>query len=358
MAIDFPNSPTVGQIYTASNGIVYVYNGTLWTASSAASSAGGDFYATNGTNLTLAVPATLIVLNTVRTGNAGGWYNASTGRFTPPAGRYFISVQLSCSNSGAAVTVTTELRKNGVLYAYNIDGSTTGLWAQPSVQVTVDSNGTDYWELWGNSNSSSTSASGHFTAFPVSGIKGPPGDPGQLGFRLLQRTVVSSAVADVSIQNIPADINDLKFTFDLTPVTNAVHCYIQFYDGAGALVSTGYGWNNTTAHSAMTGAGAPAVTSSVAASLNTGIVMNFTVGTRLVGNVNGIKGNGTMSNIRSTTRTKSCEWMSTYVSDDAVVLCSTTGSGHHGTARATTGFRIVFSAGNVASGAFSVWGSP
>jgi len=34
MAIDFPNSPTVGQVFVADNAIAYVWNGTLWTASS------------------------------------------------------------------------------------------------------------------------------------------------------------------------------------------------------------------------------------------------------------------------------------------------------------------------------------
>src|SRR5262252_1486151 len=32
MAIDFPASPSPGQIYTAPNGVTYTYNGTVWTA--------------------------------------------------------------------------------------------------------------------------------------------------------------------------------------------------------------------------------------------------------------------------------------------------------------------------------------
>ena len=44
LTLDFPTSGlTVGQVYTGSNGIMYVWTGTLWLASGA--SAGGDFSA-------------------------------------------------------------------------------------------------------------------------------------------------------------------------------------------------------------------------------------------------------------------------------------------------------------------------
>ena len=234
--LDFPSSPATGATYAGGNGVVYTFNGTVWLASGA--SAGGDFYATNSANLTLAVSATLIVLNTVKTGNAGGWYSSSTGRFTPPAGRYFISVQLSCSNAGAAVTVTTELRKNGVLYAYNIDGAPTGLWAQPSVHVTVDSNGTDYWELWGNSNSSSTSASGHFTAFPVSGIKGPPGDPGVPTWTTLG-TAVGSGQTFIDFTGIPSTINHLDLRY-YGFIAHGATAGVQVYRSGVLDTSTSY----------------------------------------------------------------------------------------------------------------------
>src|SRR5215471_14268960 len=44
-ALDFPNSPTNGQQYSAPNGVIYTYDGVAWTTSgvlSTGSAAGGD----------------------------------------------------------------------------------------------------------------------------------------------------------------------------------------------------------------------------------------------------------------------------------------------------------------------------
>src|SRR5262249_11133358 len=48
-ALDFPNSPTNGQQYSAPNGAIYTYDGTAWTVSgvlSTGSAAGGDLSGT------------------------------------------------------------------------------------------------------------------------------------------------------------------------------------------------------------------------------------------------------------------------------------------------------------------------
>src|SRR5215470_1768333 len=48
-ALDFPNSPTNGQQYSAPNGAIYTYDGTAWTTSgvlSTGSAAGGDLQGT------------------------------------------------------------------------------------------------------------------------------------------------------------------------------------------------------------------------------------------------------------------------------------------------------------------------
>ena len=50
-ALDFPASPTVGQVFTGGNGVIYTWNGLLWVASGA--SAGGDFMATNSVAIAL-----------------------------------------------------------------------------------------------------------------------------------------------------------------------------------------------------------------------------------------------------------------------------------------------------------------
>ena len=41
MALSFPLSPSIGQIYIAPNGVTYVWNGTYWAAESSGGGSGG-----------------------------------------------------------------------------------------------------------------------------------------------------------------------------------------------------------------------------------------------------------------------------------------------------------------------------
>jgi len=179
-SLDFPSSPTSGQVFTGGNGVQYVWSGTVWLASGA--SAGGDFMATNSADFTISTPA-VRAWNTVMNGNAGNYYSTSTGRYTPPAGRYLIRSQLKGATSGAGNTIYTAIRKNGVDVGYSLDTATSaGNWAECDFEAIVDANGTDYFEntLWADA--VTTSTAGYFLAYPISGIKGPPGDatPGTL----------------------------------------------------------------------------------------------------------------------------------------------------------------------------------
>jgi hypothetical protein len=233
MAIDFPASPTNGQLFTASNGGTYQWNGTFWlpvgnssvlTASDTPPTtpssgqlwfnsvlgqlfvwyndgssqqwvpanpvpmvaAGGDFSAYNSAGM--AIPTTTLttlVLNTVRSGNSGGWYSTSTGKYVPPVGRYFIAASVTALNGAGTFALQAQLTKNGVSIGNSNQHQTVNLWATCTLEVTVDANGTDYFELQAASSlggANSTSANTVlFTAFPISGIKGPPGDPGAQG---------------------------------------------------------------------------------------------------------------------------------------------------------------------------------
>ena len=183
MAIDFPASPTVGQLATLTNGVTYIWTGTLWLASGA--SAGGDFCA-NQTSSFPAIPAsdgTLILTQVVSGNSPVAYYSTSTGRYTPPAGRY--AIQGGYTASGAALqSFTVSVRKNGtVLQIVNDTCAAVAQWGNPSVAVVVDANGTDWFDLQGSSSAGGGGTVGamYFQAFPISGIKGPPGDPGSPG---------------------------------------------------------------------------------------------------------------------------------------------------------------------------------
>jgi len=178
-ALDFPAAPTTGQTWGAPNGVIYRWTGTLWTAiGNVSPSPGGDFMAISTADIGLTGPGAVIVPNSVLVGNAGGWYSTVTGRFTPPAGRYFLQVQFSAWNGGGTGgTSTVQLRKNGVAIPTAF-GSTTQSGNQGMAVATalVDANGTDYFDCFGLTGASQGLCRPTFSAFPISGIKGPPGD--------------------------------------------------------------------------------------------------------------------------------------------------------------------------------------
>ena len=365
-ALDFPPGTTVGQTFAAGNGVVYTWNGTLWLASG--SSSGGDFMAKHNASAPVTTTRNTITWNTVVTGNSGGWYNTTTGRYTPPAGRYLIRASINAGSPSAAVTLDIYIRKNGTDVA--VGGQVPALgnyYGDPEAEGIFDANGTDWFDVQiiSNNNTAVTYAnSGGFMAFPISGIKGPPGDPGQLGFRLLQRTDVSSPVADVSIQGISSDINSLRFEFDLTPATNAQDLVMQFYNNTGTLVAAVGAYAGSVAHTwhSITAAGAPASMGSSTVGTSNGMLLTYSATATRVSNsatIGGIRGSGTIPNIKTASRPKSVDFQSNYL-DDAIVLWRVvTGSGVWGVSpTAITGFRLVFGSGNIASGAFSVWGSP
>jgi len=113
-----------------------------------------------------------VTLDTVVTGNASGAYSTSTGRYTPPAGRFYISFTpgVMGSSTGASVAITI-LRKNGVQVAIaeQVPG-TAGWFGDPAVHGIFDCNGTDYFEVFAQSNQANCiidTASALFLAFPI-----------------------------------------------------------------------------------------------------------------------------------------------------------------------------------------------
>jgi len=175
-----PASPTAGALWWKSDiGQLFLYyqdpNTTQWVPAAPAPSVVGtaspvlgDFFATLAG--TISTTLTTILFNTVASGNSGGWYNPSNGRYTPPAGRYFLYAAINGGWTGGVTNMAINLRKNGtVILATNVTAASGGFTINNPVQVTVDANGTDYFDVTANS-SGGTSAPGYthwFGAIPV-----------------------------------------------------------------------------------------------------------------------------------------------------------------------------------------------
>jgi len=255
--LDFPNSPTNGQQYNAPNGVMYIYstaNG-LWMASGASTSsstinatpplnpyigqlwwspdlgqlfifyfdgnssqwvpattsvaqqatAPGDFFATVGSTYTPNTTPAAIVFNTVKTGNAGGWFNTANGRFTPPAGRYFIFCTATFIDQSATVSSgALDLRKNGAGgYAYSsVTISGNQYQAAVTVSGTFDANGTDYFEIYGSQTAVAMNCPPSqiwFGAYPVGVISYTTPAPGNLYLYSEQVLAANATTIDVTI---------------------------------------------------------------------------------------------------------------------------------------------------------------
>src|SRR5262245_45489016 len=217
--IDFPASPTAGQLFVAPNGVTYQWSSTYtaWLPLAVTSAGVGDFSAIYfGSGL----PATLttLIFPTVVSGNVGGWYSTSTGRYTPPAGRFFMYSGITGGYSAGATQLIIQLRKNGSVMASASGSATTGqanFVAEPTILYQADANGTDWFDVQVQSTSAASNVSGNcwFGAFPISAA-GPAAGTGS-SWRQIARVVPTAGQATIDLQNVPADINDLELRFDL-----------------------------------------------------------------------------------------------------------------------------------------------
>jgi hypothetical protein len=363
--IDFPASPTDGQIFSAPNGVAYKYSTTYssWLAQAGPPVIGGTGEVTAyASTLYTPVNATAVVLvfQTVIGGNAGSWLNTSNGRYTPPAGKYFIQCSYTTQAPPASNgTWTLQARKNGVnIPAYEYGSGSASFSIGLTVGAYVDANGTDYFEFTGTAQVvGMVGQAGHFAAFPLTGIQGPSG---QIGWRQLGRVVPSAAQANVDFINIPTDINDLKFTFDVTPTTNAQDLVLQFYDNTGTLDNTAvhYASAITQASNTQTGGTAPVVYGNITTAITNSIPLNLSATNLRVGNVSGIRGSGTIPDIQAV-RPKGVDFQSNYLDDAATALRICTGGGWRNISTAITGLRFLWGSSTFAAGgAVTVWGSP
>jgi hypothetical protein len=186
-----PGSPTAGALWWNSTlGALFLYyndgNTSQWVpaapaapVSVSASTPGGDFMASGVP--TLGSGNTVLVLPTIVSGNSGSWYNVANGQYKPPAGRYYISCGCSAGLSGAgSFQMSIGIRKNSVQTAsrtYN-DRTTAFTYGGVVTDGVFDANGTtDQFDVIVNvSAAASLVDRAWICAFPISGIKGPPGD--------------------------------------------------------------------------------------------------------------------------------------------------------------------------------------
>jgi hypothetical protein len=186
-----PASPAANALWWHSEkGQLFIYysdgSSLQWvpaTPAASMASPGGDFMATNSANIVVGAASIPLILNSVATGNAGGHYNATTGRYTPPPGRYLIHATVGEGGYASQQCITEiVLFKNGVQIARggNIPGNA-NWFADSAVEVLIDANGTDYFDVTTSANVAGAAilaGCAKFLAFPVSGVKGPPGDIG------------------------------------------------------------------------------------------------------------------------------------------------------------------------------------
>ena len=413
--LDFPASPTNGQLFTGANGVVYQWNsvGGLWlvygvgtnsgivgdtppanpvagqfwfnsalgqtfvwytdpnssqwvpASPNTAATAGttpGDF-CVYGTSAANGIPTSPVVWSTgtVVSGNAGGWYNSSNGRWTPPAGRYLVYATMTAAAGGGASGMQIALRKNGLVLTTGQDVSAQANYgAQSSVFLNVDANGTDYFDVTVASLSYTATASQMiFGAVPVGTVVYTTTGP---AWRQLGRVIPTAGQSTVDFQNVPTDINDLELRFDVTPTTNAQDLALQFFDNTGTIDNTAahYQWNVNVALTGTAVGGSPVVNNSVATTIGTCMILDYSVATRRVINTVAATGHVMINNIRDAARYKVARWQMEYTSDDGTQYMSSVGTGRRVINGAITGTRLSWSAGSTfaAGGAVTLWGSP
>jgi hypothetical protein len=244
-ALDFPAGATTGTTYAGGNGVVYTFNGTVWLASGA--SAGGDFCAKNAVPIASSATPVVLVPDTVVSGNSTGAYSTSTGKYTPPAGRYFIYGQVTGSST-VPVHVQSWLSKNGSTLQTNLDTSAVAnQFGDPSIGLVVDANGTDYFELLAVTiGAAGTHESVTFLAFPISGIKGPPGDAGPVGTptsvlqtRMFQTGAVATGTGIIPFDNTIPQISEGSQLMSLvfTPLSATSKLIITIYAALSSSAS-------------------------------------------------------------------------------------------------------------------------
>jgi len=175
------------------------------------------------------------------------------------------------------------------------------------------------------------------------------------GWRRLQR-VLTGGQSSINFTNIPADINDLEFRFDVSPTISPQDFVLQFIDGlTGDPINSGYGWTCVQWGNTQSAGAAPGVWNNVSQAYSAGIILNGSIGGNRVSF--DIKGRGSIYNIRGF-RSMALSWNCIFVEQTGTVLMGIRGEGQHGAPIMFGGFRLLFGSSTVGSGVITLWGSP
>jgi hypothetical protein len=266
-ALDFPAAPTNGQTFAAPNNVIYQWQATpgIWIAIGVgATSPGGDFSAlqTSGFPALTAAFVTAVVTPVI-TGNAlvGGVapYNVSNGRYTPPAGRYLISCGMSVNNTTGPQTIGVRLRKNGTTLEDNYDSlPAANHWSNPDISLLVDASGTDWFDMQITSGGGGGGSpiSMYFQAFPISGIKGPQGDPDPgvaTALRLYSEQVCVGGETQLNV-TIPPNAKRIELEFSLLSAAGDPAMALQVVESGVPNAGSIYGGQQLFAQAAGVGA--------------------------------------------------------------------------------------------------------
>lgn len=125
--------------------------------------------------------------DSVTQGNTGGFYNATTGIFTPPAGRWLIGFNILSGSASGGTNETFELRKNGTPIASAQQSNGGGSVSSRGTSLWVDANGTDQFSVYIISNPGTSNVlpefvaavpATQFWAFQGDGLPGATGPAG------------------------------------------------------------------------------------------------------------------------------------------------------------------------------------
>ena len=114
-AFDFPNSPTVGDVYTV-NGVSYRWDGVAWMGGPAVSPDKATFAAhrSGGGNVALGTAAFTKIPMTALNVNQGGWVLAGGEVTVPKTGIYLVGGSVIIQTAAAVGNVLGGLYTNGV----------------------------------------------------------------------------------------------------------------------------------------------------------------------------------------------------------------------------------------------------